>query len=73
MTHTLEDALAAVRNLRDDARLSSDRLCAVWEGSRSEGAWVESDALGAYQRAESHWQGLQDAVHAMEQLQSGRN
>lgn len=58
--------LDAVRTLRDEARLVSDRLGAVWEEASREGAWVSDDALVAYRVAEARWQGLNEAVRQME-------
>ena len=60
--------LDAVRSLRDEARLVSDRLGVVWEEASLEGAWVADDALVAYRVAEARWQGLNQAVREMESV-----
>lgn len=68
MDDQLNRALTILKSLRDDARMTSDRLCAVWEAAAQEGEWVEADALSSYKVAEARWQGLTDAVHAVETM-----
>lgn len=56
----------AVRSARANARLVADRLSEVWDRASFENDWTSADALTAYRVAEARWQGLNDAVQAME-------
>ncbi len=60
--------LAVVIALRDEARLVANRLSDVWEQARTRDHWTSEDALVAYRVAEARWQGLNEAVRAIELL-----
>ena len=52
--------------MRDEARLVADRLSDVCDQAQSNGHWTAQDAFTAYRVAEARWQGLNDAVRALE-------
>lgn len=58
--------LADVRALRDEARLVANRLSDVADQASVRSDWTAQDAFTAYRVAEARWQGLNDAVRALE-------
>lgn len=61
-----EGALESIRSARANARLVADRLSDVWDQASVRNDWTAADALTAYRVAEARWQGLNDAVQAVE-------
>lgn len=60
------EGIAAVRALRDEARLVANRFSDVCDQANSRDHWTAQDAFTAYRVAEARWQGLNDAVRALE-------
>lgn len=62
----VDTGLAAVRAMRDEARLEANRLSDICDQVNPRDHWTAQDAFTAYRVAEAYWQGLNDAVRAFE-------